>query len=729
VSSGLDDPTSVVPLELRTPRRVEGATHESLLTTAARPPQVSRTSATEQDPDELEMRNRLRGALFGEPTVAVKIGRYVVLEKIGSGGLGVVYAAYDPELDRRVGLKLINPQRLSAEAGVRMQREAQAMARVAHPNVITVHDVGSHGEGTFIAMELVDGVTLGRWVRETSPPWQRIRDVLVAAGHGLSAAHEQGLVHRDFKPANVLVDRQERARVLDFGLARAGAEGEVPIEVSASSLLDVDLTQSGTVLGTPAYMAPEQFEGRSDARSDQWSFCVTAYEALFGRRPFAAGTYEELRAAVKARGIASEPTDGTVPAWLHRALRKGLEVDPDARYPSMLELLAALERDKRSRRKQWWGLAGALALSLATAGATAVFMQPAPSQEARARVDRLEEDARAAALAGRYVYPPADAPDATTAWGSVLALEHLDGPVASEAQARAETLRQEFAATLVSLGDAYWSRDGGMPFAADFYGAALVFAPDHPRARERSTLTPGEIATIRLRATQRDFSKAELVGAEPLAILTQPDDDARARRVAAMFASDDPPAASTSIHLERLLGGEVQRSIEAVGSKQSDDASSETDSSVREPGNAETPEKDTASRKADAGSRSATRDPVAARSQIEAGRAALAAGRYAEAEQAFHRALDKDGGNPAALSGLSNLYFERSAYQKALRYAKKAVAVAPKNAAFRMQLGDALFKVHRYAEARREYEEAKKIGHDNAQSALDRIDRRLGSVD
>ncbi|MFL6197021.1 MAG: serine/threonine-protein kinase, partial [Thermoanaerobaculia bacterium] len=278
------------------------------------------------------------------------IGRYVILDRVGSGGMGVVYAAYDPELDRRIALKFLRLDRAARDpeaARLRLLREAQAIARLSHPNVVSVYDAGSFGAQVFVAMELVPGRTLRQWLQEAKPSWREVLDRFRLAGRGLAAAHAAGLVHRDFKPDNVLLGEDGRVRVADFGLARPAGTAELPISESGSGgVLDSPITDWGVHLGTPAYMAPEQLQGRqADARSDQFSFCVSLYEALYGERPFpgvAAG--EAVREA---------PAGTRVPGWLRQILLRGLRTDPAARYPSMDALLRELERDPAATRRRW----------------------------------------------------------------------------------------------------------------------------------------------------------------------------------------------------------------------------------------------------------------------------------------------------------------------------------------------------------------------------------------
>jgi tetratricopeptide (TPR) repeat protein/predicted Ser/Thr protein kinase len=316
------------------------------------------------------------------------IGRYVVLYELGSGGMGVVYAAYDPELDRKIALKLLHGDTASPRGRQRLMREAKAIAKLSHTNVVTVHDVGTYEGRVFVAMEFIDGVTLRQWLRERPRAWNEVLDVLVAAGAGLAAAHAADLIHRDFKPDNVLVDRTGRVVVLDFGLARraqsrdddpvsrsgahrirnpsqTGSTDDLALEerleqlASRSSDLDVELTRTGALLGTPAYMAPEQHLGNPvDARSDQFSFCVVLWESVYGLRPFR-GDSARTTAVSVVKGALQEPPKGNgVPSWLRRVLGRGLAVDGADRYPDMHALLAALRREatRKVRRRLGVGI-------------------------------------------------------------------------------------------------------------------------------------------------------------------------------------------------------------------------------------------------------------------------------------------------------------------------------------------------------------------------------------
>ena len=302
-----------------------------------------------------------------------RIGRYEIEYLLGTGGLGVVYAANDPELGRRVALKVLKADPRGGRGGQeRLVREARALARISHPNVVAVYDVGTFEDRVFVAMELIVGRDLRAWMEQGKRGWHEVVDVFVAAGRGLSAAHAAGLIHRDFKPDNVLIGDDGRVCVTDFGLARA-AGLEVPIDEGApvestEDPLSTPLTQAGQVVGTPAYMAPEQHQaGDTDARTDQWSYAASFYEALHGVRPYLDTTYGELRRAVLAGQVRPPPRPSRVPRTLDAIIARGLARRPEDRWVTMEALLAALGRDRTKVPRRLASVAAALLAVLATA--------------------------------------------------------------------------------------------------------------------------------------------------------------------------------------------------------------------------------------------------------------------------------------------------------------------------------------------------------------------------
>ncbi len=295
--------------------------------------------------------------------------KYTIAGLLGSGGMGAVYLARDERLARDVAIKIGLTRSVTSLA--RAEREAQVLASLSHPNVVVIYEVGEHARRVFVAMEHVGGGTARAWLAAKPRTWRQIVELYASAGAGLAAAHAAGIVHRDFKPDNVLVGDDGRPRVADFGLARAGATP--PPEESSDAIDDGSmsdpLTRTGVAVGTPAYMAPEQLApGRIaiDAWSDQFSFCVALWEALHGARPFIGADRAELRAAMR---VPPKPLNASVPRSINAVLLRGLAVDPASRWPSLGALVARLRRG-RSRR----GVS--LALGLGAAAAVTALLAP-----------------------------------------------------------------------------------------------------------------------------------------------------------------------------------------------------------------------------------------------------------------------------------------------------------------------------------------------------------------
>lgn len=339
-----------------------------------------------------------------------RIGAYAILSVLGSGAMGIVFSAYDERLDRRVALKLVKGSpKTSSNARLRMIREAQAMARLSHPNVAHVYEVGDHRGQVFVAMEFVRGMSLRQWEEQAQHARDEIIDVYTQAARGLGAAHAAGIVHRDFKPDNVLVGDDGRVRVVDFGLAHAHGQADhedpaaqQPLTTNSSeAAFSVKLTRAGSLVGTVAYMAPEQFLHKpTTPKSDQFSLCVALYAALYGERPFAGNTLMTVMSSVLAGRVNAPPGDTHVPAWLRQVLLRGLSVKPDDRFATMEDLCAALHPHRRARRR--WIVALACIPLLVAAGLVLWQNQQRPCKNAHIPISEVWGNSIQRSLATKF---------------------------------------------------------------------------------------------------------------------------------------------------------------------------------------------------------------------------------------------------------------------------------------------------------------------------------------
>lgn len=357
-------------------------------------PRADRPSATLSDDDDW-------AGTTGKPEPTVRspgshVAGYIVLHQLGAGGMGIVYAAYDPNLDRKIALKVLRTafgDESEPVARARLLGEGRALARLNHRNVVTVYDVGAVGDEVYVAMELIDGHTLKQWREQESRTWRQTVALFIEIGAGLSAVHQAGLVHRDVKPDNVLIDHEGHARVTDFGLARAHVDAPAALEASERDLIQgplasgaLDLTQTGARLGTPAYMSSEQLQGdAATAKSDQFAYCVALWECLYGIRPFEGHSWMSLMLAINEGDFREHPPNTTarpVPTWLRRIVERGLAPNPELRWPSIQALSEALAQGDPGRKRR--RIFAGLALGLVAFGGTAGVYANAAAQKQNA---------------------------------------------------------------------------------------------------------------------------------------------------------------------------------------------------------------------------------------------------------------------------------------------------------------------------------------------------------
>jgi tetratricopeptide (TPR) repeat protein/tRNA A-37 threonylcarbamoyl transferase component Bud32 len=357
---------------------------------------------------------------------ARSVGRFVVLDVLGQGAMGLVLAAYDPDLDRKVAVKLLRPDAYDAssrDGRERMLREARALAKLSHPNVITIHEVGTVDDRVFLAMEFAPGGTLRSWLSAEKRPWREVLVKLMQAGRGLAAAHDAGLVHRDFKPANVLIAQNGEARVADFGLVSGHAmRGATSLDgAPLASRDDIALTHSGALVGTPAYMAPEQHAGDEvGPAADQFAFCVSAWDAIHGAPPFEGATLGTLGDNVRANRVLEPPAGTDVPVWVRSVLRRGLSVKPADRWPTMHALVDELARDPEvaRRRRVRTAITAGLAMVF-VAGTTAFALTRTNAPATGPTCDAMDRD-----LAG--VWDPARASAVRDAFAKTTSIRARD---------------------------------------------------------------------------------------------------------------------------------------------------------------------------------------------------------------------------------------------------------------------------------------------------------------
>lgn len=710
--------------------------------------------------------------------------------------MGVVYEAEHIDIERRVALKIL---RFDLSQQTKMAQvfrdEARAASRMGSDNIVEIYDFGELSDGRlFFCMELLDGTDL---VPQTEEDWTAPGDLiglLRQVCKGLSAAHETGVVHRDIKPENIItVEKNGRpgmVKIVDFGISAMLAAGQ---------------QDGGTIAGTPHYMAPEQITAQEfDGRLDVYAVGCTAYELLVGQPPFDA---EELTTLLQMH--LSEPPpppsqvrpDREIPPALEKVILQCLAKSPHDRYQNMVELELALceaqieagltsmwddlplpETDDVERRDRilrdmpsstefgprrrgwlWPAVAATGTLGGAALGAFLVFGQ-GPTDLERSVVEELTLAAKDAASKANYVYPPPSTPKADTAYRKVIELEGLDGPADRLGDEAGESLRTEFAGTLVGFGDQLWDVAGARPLARDWYIQALAFDPDNARAFERAGVSAGFVADFRDRAASTQFTTAELILGRALGAAIEGDQATKAQLeqeyAAAMAeAGDDELSVSAELGIRsaaRRAGLKGLAPKEEVGDNDAviDAAATEAaallaeveaqgpaeDEMVLEEEGAEGEEatEEAAPSKSRRRSRTsafakqrellgtAKRDPGKSADLAQQGRAALRAGRRREAENLFNQALSFNHRNAAALMGLSDVYFDTGRNSEAVKYAERAVKAASSNGGYRIKLGDAYYKVLRYRDALTQYQKAKDLGQSRADGRITKVNGKLG---
>ncbi len=706
--------------------------------------------------------------------------RYRILRWLGEGGMGVVYEAEHIDIERKVALKILRFDLSKQPKMAQVFRdEARAASRLGSPHIVEIYDFGELPDGRlFFAMQLLDGFDLVPLDATSAMEPGRLIGILRQVCKGLHVAHRAGVVHRDVKPENLIATvengRADRIKIVDFGI---------------SSMLAVGTNAEGSIAGTPHYMAPEQIAGNPfDGRLDVYALGCTAYELLTGSPPFDGDSIEDLlqkqlyEPPVPPSRVRA---DLTIPPALEKVVLKALAKDPAHRHVDMADFEAALceaqiadklstpwddlplpdlaDIDRRERllrdmpsplaigmpskrRWVWPVIAGASTLAAALFGLFLAFAPPAelPTDSV---VETLTNEARGAAARLHWVVPPQSDPSAPTAYAKVRELESVDGQEASAADDRGGELRKEFATTLSDQGDTL-AQQGAKGAAKQHYLWALAFDPSHAHAKEQAGLPEVLIGDFIARADRGDFSLVEQVMAEWSAAEAEADPSVRDEKrnaAAGVVAGLAPEEAELVVMAVPEMGDSVKKKRVAPKPDRPDDddvvaivePTPVGDTPVGTPTAAGTtvpPAPPLAEikkrKKLDANPRAllgdAERDPDKAKQLAESGQSALRAGRRNEASSLFNQALAHDHTNAMALMGLSDVYFDTGADQKAVVFAEKAVSASPANEKYRLKLGDAYYKVLRYQDALKQYEQAKKLGSSKADERISRVKAKLG---
>ncbi|HWB77600.1 MAG TPA: serine/threonine-protein kinase [Nannocystaceae bacterium] len=701
--------------------------------------------------------------------------RYRILRWLGEGGMGVVYEAEHIDIERKVALKILRFDLSRQPKMVQVFRdEARAASRLGSRYIVEIYDFGELPDGRlFFAMELLDGHDLVPADTNAVIDPARLIGIMRQVCKGLHGAHRSNVVHRDVKPENLIVieegGRADTIKIVDFGI---------------SSMLAAGGAGDHGIAGTPHYMAPEQILGHDfDGRLDVYALGCTGYELLTGTPPFDADGVEELL-QLQLQSAPQPPSqrrpDLVIPPAFERVLLRCLAKRPEERYADMADLEAALceaqiadklttpwddlplpelvdlaRRDRllrdmpsplaigapAKRRWLWPVVAGVSTLAAVSLGLFLAYGTKPKETPVDDTVDRIAAQAKDAAAKLHWVMPPPSTPKADTAFSKVIELEKTGGTSEEAADDRAATLRSEFSGTLVRQADVLWDQ-GAQLAATNHYLWALAFDPANEHAFERAQVDSSFLLNFIARAKEQKFTQSELAFGLITSIQVESDPEEQARMIAELDEVGDalPEAAKTSVIeqvpvlREREQARERERTRErkpvdepvvavaAPSIPPPPDAPIVADAAV----DPKTKKKRTTSADPRELLGTAERDPTKAKDLAEQGLAALRAGRRSEASSLFNQAIAFDHTNAAALSGLSDIYFDTGADQKAVVYAEKAVKASPANQTYRLKLGDAYYKVLRYNDALAQYEEAKKRGSSKADERITKVKAKLG---
>jgi tRNA A-37 threonylcarbamoyl transferase component Bud32 len=690
--------------------------------------------------------------------------RLRIVRWLGQGGMGVVFEVRHLDIERRYAAKLLSIAKNPARTR-RFRDEARTISQIGSPWIVEIFDFKELADGRLMyVMELVPGPSLYALQRDEGPlPLPRLIGLARQVCKGLHDAHAVGFIHRDIKPENIMLgvdaEGREQVKLVDFGLA---------------ALLHGPKIANNS--GTPAYMSPEQCRGLdADERTDIYSFGATLYELACGQLPFDGPDERTVRAShlgAQPRPP-SERITGGLPPGLDQIILRCMAKQPRDRYASAAELEAAIielqlelrvrtpfddlptpkiddaRRQRRldegllhlrsseqqaERRRMFVGVS--LLVVVAVSAAIGWKFEAQEREQAMSLGDReiatLSDRARSAAARASWVYPPYTDPEAQTAYVVLLELDALELPGAEVA---AHTLRQEFAGTLVNLGDIYWDREGGHQFAVEYYVQALLFEPDNERASQRAGITPFILLELHARAKAGDFTPAQLVALQPLTSLAETDPQQRIEKLTAV--RDDRRRQKLDVDDVELLladlGGKPE--VEAIevepvalpdivpgeGETGEDETGSDTETGEAETGETEGELPAAASR-----TPTSSQNPTKAKATVASAKAAYDAGRAGDAETLFHQALAQDRRNTDALVGLHRIHFDRGQWRQALDFARRAAALRPKRADLQIFVGDSCMKVIDYECARTSYQAAQRLGDPRAQQRLQILVDRLG---